>query len=134
MNRIEQQELNYRLYFAVAYDTTGRWTSGSLTRHYVFYATSDEEAWKICSAKIDSNIEEVNPNTLYRFRDDRTLEKVGKKPERSNHDRIFDVRPEIPDDPHRELKSFHGLSELKELLDLPVTKSRIRKTAQIEIA
>lgn len=133
MNKIEQLRLEYRLYFAVAYDKTGEWNGKSLTSHYVFYATSDEDAWGVCADKIDSASKEVNPNTLFRFRDDRSLEKVAGRPGSDGHGSYPRRRAEIPDDPHRELKACH-MSELPELLDRPVTKVRVRKTARIEIA
>lgn len=133
MNKIEQLQLEYRLYFAIAYNITGRWLCESHTRHYVFYATSDEEAWKICMAKINSASEEVNPQTLFRFRDNRSLEKVPERPGSDGHGGYPRRRPEeITEDPHRELRAF-CMSELNELLDLPVTKVRTRKMARIEI-
>lgn len=133
MNRIERQELNYRLYFVTAYDKTGTWKSfDDLTRHYAFYATSDEEAWKICLEHIDSKSYEVNPESLYRFRDDRTLEKITGKPERSAFGRMRD-EAEAHTDPEWKIRKIGGMGDLPDLLELPVTKSRIRQTARIGI-
>lgn len=135
MNSIRHQELYYRLYFAKATDITGEFTSGMHTAYFAFYATDDISAWDICVNHIDSRSREVNPlNGLYRFRDNRTLELISRKPHRP---RSYDFAKKNTDqspDPKIDLIRIADLSRLQELLDLPVTKTCTRKTVTIEIS